>query len=76
MPQISKTHRRSIACVVVLVAFLFVCPANVAAIPIDEYLHRLKQAIDALVKVVVIDKDFDEADFEDRMLETIEAVSM
>lgn len=74
MPQISKTHRRSIACVVVLVAFLFVCPANVAAIPIDEYHQRLKQAIDALVKVVVIDKDFDEADFENRMLETIEFV--
>ena len=74
MPQLSKTHRRSIACVVVLVAFLFVCPANVAAIPITEYHQRLKQVIDELVKVVEVNKDFDEAAFEKRMLETTEFV--
>ena len=74
MPQISKTHRRSVACVVVLVAFLFVCPANAAAIPIAEYQQRLKQAINELVKVVEVNKDFDETDFENRMLETIELV--
>jgi hypothetical protein len=74
MPQISKTHRRRIACVVVLAAFLFVCPANAAAIPITEYQQRLKQAIDELVKVVEVSKDFDEADFERRMLETVESI--
>jgi hypothetical protein len=74
MPQISKTHRRSIACVVVLVAFWFVCPANVAAIPLTEYQQRLRQTIDRLVEVVEVNKDFDEADFEKRMLETIEFI--
>lgn len=74
MPQISKTHRRSIACVVVLVGFLFVCPADVAAIPLTEYQQRLQQAIDQLVEVVEVNKDFDEADFEKRMLETIEFI--
>ena len=74
MPQISKTHRRSIACVVVLLAFLFVCPANVAAIPLTEYQQRLQQAIDRLVEVVEVNKDFDEADFEKRMLETVEFI--
>ena len=74
MPQISKTHRRSIACVVVLVAFLFVCPANVAAIPIAEYQQRLKQVISELEKVVEVNKDFDETEFENRMLETVEVV--
>jgi hypothetical protein len=74
MPQISKTHRRGIACVVVLLAFLFFCPANVAAIPLTEYHQRLQQTIDRLVEVVEINKDFDEADFEKRMLETIEFI--
>lgn len=70
MPQISKTHRRSVACVVMLVAFLFVCPANVAAIPIAEYQQRLKQAISQIEKVTEIEQDFNETDFENRMLET------
>ncbi|HEX7774863.1 MAG TPA: hypothetical protein VF435_20730, partial [Pyrinomonadaceae bacterium] len=74
MPQISKTHPRHLACVVVLVAFLFVGPANVAAIPITEYQQRLQQVIDELVKVVEVNKDFDEADFEKRMIETIEFI--
>lgn len=70
MPQIP----RSVACVVVLAAFLFVCPANVAAIPIAEYQQRLKQVINELVKVVEVNKDFDETDFENRMLQTTEFV--
>ena len=76
MPQITKTFRRSVACVVALVAFLFVCPANVAAIPIADYQRNLKHAIDELVKVTEIeaDKDWVEAEFEQRMLETIEVV--
>ena len=74
MPQISKMHRRSVACVVVLVAFLFVCPANVAAIPIAEYQQKLKQAINELVEVIRVNKDFNETDFENRMLEIIELV--
>src|SRR5829696_777077 len=74
MPQIPKTHRRSVASVVVLVGFLFVCPVNVAAIPISEYQQRLKQVINELVKVVEVSKDFDETDFENRMLETVELV--
>ena len=74
MPQISKTHRRSVAIVVVLVAFLFVCPATATAIPISEYQQRLKQAINELEKVTGDSKDFDETDFENRMLETSELV--
>src|SRR5687767_1287615 len=76
MPQISKTQQRSVAYVVVLVALLFVCPANVSAIPITEYQQRLKQAIDELVKVTKVEagQHWVEADFENRMLETIELV--
>ena len=76
MPQIPKTPRRSVACVVVLVAFLFVSPANVAALPIDEYQRNLKQAINKLEEAtkVEVDKDWVEAEFEKRMLETIEIV--
>ena len=76
MPQIPKTPRRSVAWVVVLVVFVFVCPANVAAIPIAEYQQRLKQAVNELDKVttVEVDKHWVEADFEQRMLETIELV--
>ena len=74
MPQILKTHRRSVACVVVLVAFLFVCPANVAAIPIAEYHQNLKDAISKLEKLVEVDKDWDQTDFENRLLQTIEDV--
>ena len=74
MPHIYKTHRRSIACVVVLVAFLFVYPANVAAIPIAEYQQNLKRAINELVKVVEVDKDWNDDDFQNRLLETIETV--
>jgi len=72
MPQILKTHRRSVACVVVLVAFLFVCPANVAAIPIAEYHQNLKHAIAELEKLIEVDKDWDETDFQNRLLQTIE----
>jgi len=72
MPQILKTHRRSVACVVVLVAFLFVCPANVAAIPIAEYHQNLKRAISELEKLIEVDKDWDETDFQNRLLQTIE----
>lgn len=74
MPQLSKTQRSSVACVVVLAAFLFVCPASVVAIPITEYQQRLKQAINELDKVTEVNKDFDEADFEIRMLETSDVV--
>jgi hypothetical protein len=61
---------------VVLVAFLFVCPANVAAIPIAEYQRNLKHAIDELVKVTAIDadKEWIQADFEKRLLEIIEMI--
>ena len=72
MPQILKTHRRSVACVVVLVAFLFVCPANVAAIPIAEYHQNLKRAISELEKLIEVDKDWDETNFQNRLLQTIE----
>lgn len=74
MPQILKTHRRSVACVVVLLAFLFVCPANVAAIPIAEYHQNLKHAIAEFEKLIEVDKDWDETDFQKRLLETIENV--
>jgi hypothetical protein len=74
MPQILKTHRRSVACVVVLVTFLFVGPANVAAIPIAEYHQNLKHAIAELEKLAKVDKDWDETDFRNRLLQTIENV--
>lgn len=76
MPQIPKTPRRSVACVVVLAAFLFVCPANVAAIPIADYQRNLKHAINELVKVTEVeaDQNWIEADFEKQLLETIEIV--
>ena len=76
MPQIPKATRRSVACVVVLVALLFVCPANVAAIPLADYQRNLKHAINLLEKAteVEVDTDWVEADFEKRMLETIEFV--
>lgn len=74
MPQILKTHRRSVACVVVSMAFLFVGPANVAAIPIAEYHQNLKHAIAELEKLVEVDKDWDETDFQNRLLQTIENI--
>src|SRR5688500_2029964 len=74
MPQIPKTPRRSVACVVVLVAFLFVCPASVAAIPIAEYQQNLKQAISALEELMEVDQSWDETDFSNRLLATIELV--
>lgn len=74
MLQISKTHRCSIACVVMLVAFLFVCPARVAAIPIDHYQARLRQAVNDLVKLSHVDKDWDNADFQKRVLQTIDYI--
>ena len=74
MPQILKTHRRSVACVVVLLAFLFVGPASVAAIPIAEYHQNIKHAVAELEKLVAVDKDWDNTDFENRLLQTIENV--
>lgn len=76
MLQICKTHRRRIACVVVLLTtFLFVSPANVAAIPIAEYQQRLKQAITDLKTLVHVDKDWDQTDFQNRVLQTSDAIS-
>ena len=76
MPQIPKTPRRGVASVVVLLAFLFVCPAYVAAMPIAEYQQRLKQVISELDKVTTVEagQHWVEADFEQRMLETAEIV--
>jgi Domain of unknown function (DUF4129) len=74
MLQISKTHRRSVAGVIVLLAGLFVCPANVAAIPLTEYEQRLIQAINDLTKLAHVDQDWDEADFEKRVLQTVDSI--
>lgn len=76
MPQIPKSLRRSVACVVMLVAFLFVCPANVAAIPLADYQRNLKQAINEFEKVteIEVDEDWVEAEFERQLLESIEIV--
>jgi hypothetical protein len=74
MLQISKTHRRSVAGVVVLLAVLFAYPADVAAIPITEYEQRLKQAINDLVHLAHVDKDWDEADFQNRVVQTVESI--
>ena len=74
MPQISKTQRPYIACVVGFVAFLFVSPANVAAIPIAEYHQNLKRSINELEKVVEVDQNRDDTDFKNRLNQTIELV--
>src|SRR5215217_6172185 len=74
MLQIPKTHRRSIAGVVVLLAVLFAYPANVAAIPITEYEQSLKQAVIDLVKLAHVDKTWDETDFENRVVQTVESI--
>ena len=75
MLQISKTHRRSVAGVVVLLAVLFVCPANVAAIPIAEYEQRLEQAINDLTKLAKVDKDWNDTDFQNRVRQTSDAIT-
>ena len=49
--------KRSLAGLVVLIAFLFLCPLTALAVPLHEYEQRLKQAIDALYSLDVIDED-------------------
>src|SRR5215216_4590364 len=74
MLHFSKTHRRSVAGLVVLLAVLFACPANAAAIPITEYEQRLKHAINDLATLAHVDKDWDEVDFENRADQTVESI--
>jgi hypothetical protein len=74
MLEIPKTHRRSVAGVVVLLAVLFAGPARAAAIPIDHYQARLRQVVNDLVKLVQVDKDWNDRDFQNRVLQTIEYI--
>ena len=75
MVQMFKTHRRSVACVIVLLlAFLFVSPAHVAAIPLADYQQRLSKAVSDLEALAHVDKDWDEADFKNRIQITTESI--
>ena len=76
MLHVSKTHCRGVACVVVLLTLLFLCPAHAAAIPVAEYQARLKQVVDDLVKLAHVDKDWDDADFQKRVLQTIDSIDV
>jgi hypothetical protein len=76
MLSLSKTNkRRGLASVVVIAAgFLFLFPATVFAIPLTEYQHKIKQAITALDTLSQVDEHESESDFNNRMVQTIEAV--
>ncbi len=74
MLQLSKTHRRSVAGVVVLLSALFAYPAKVAAVPIAEYEQRLEHAINDLARLDHVDKDWDQADFQKRVVQTVESI--
>jgi hypothetical protein len=53
---------------------LFVFPATASAISLTEYQHKLKQAITALDTFAQVEEDETEADLENRLLQTIDAV--
>jgi hypothetical protein len=70
-----KYKRRSFASVVVLVAaFLFLFPATVSAMSLNEYQQKIKQAIIALDTLAQTDEHESESDFHNRLLVTIDAV--
>ena len=78
MPQIStKCLSRSTACVVALVALLFVYPARVAAIPLSEYQQHLKDAIASLETLIEVSEDEtedEETDYETHLNETLTGI--
>jgi len=76
MPSLSKKdHCHSRANVAVIAAaFLFLFPATVFAMRLNEYQHKLEQAITALDTVAQVDEHETETDFNKRLVQTIDAV--
>lgn len=74
MSQTSTKLGRSGACAVVFAAFLFLCPATVAGIPLSEYQQNLKNAIAALDKLNESDEEESTDDYESRVNQTLEAI--
>ena len=76
MLSLSKTdHCHSRASVIVIAAaFLFLFPDTVFAIRLNEYQHKIQQAITALDTLAQVDEHETESDFNKRLVQTIDAV--
>ena len=75
MLSAAKTSQcRALASVVVILVALFVFPATASAISLTEYQHKIKQAITALDTLAQVDEHESEADFKNRLIQTIDAV--
>lgn len=75
MSSFAKTFQcRALASVVVIGFTLFVFPTTASAISLTEYQHKIKQAITALDTLVQVDENETEADFKNRLTQTIDAV--
>ena len=57
-----------------VIAAVFLFPVTVSAITLAEYQHKLKQSITALDTLVQVDEHETEADFRNRVLQTVDAV--
>ena len=71
MPSLPKTYHLAR---LVVIAAVFLFPVTVSAITLAEYQHKLKQSITALDTLVHVDEHETEADFNNRLLETVDAV--
>jgi hypothetical protein len=65
-----KYQCRSLAIMVAL----FIFPATASAISLTEYQHKLKQAVTALDTLAQVDENETEADFKNRLQQTIDAM--
>ena len=75
MLSFAKTSQcRALASVVVIMVALFVFPATASAISLTEYQHKIEQAITALDTLAQTDEHETEADFQKRLVRTIDAV--
>ena len=75
MLSFAKTCQcRALASVVVIMVALFVLPATVSAISLTDYQRKLQQAITALDTLLQVDEHETEADFQKRLLQTIDDV--
>jgi len=70
----SSSIRRNVAYLVVVCAFLFLCPLTACAIPIAEYQQKLNDAMDTLYTLANRDEDETNEEFQTRLTEAIEAV--
>ena len=71
MPSLPKTCRFAR---LVVIAAMFLFPVTVSAITLTEYQHKLKQAVTAFDTLVQVDEHETEADFKNRLVQTIDAV--